>query len=71
MKIKKNESSVRIVLVSPSSGEREVYAQTLNKGSQSIKLDLDNAVEETCELKVYVNDELVETKEIVFEAQEE
>lgn len=71
VKIKKNESSVRIVLVSPSSGEREVYAQTLNKGSQSIKLDLDNAVEETCELKVYVNDELVETKEIVFEAQEE
>lgn len=71
VEIKKNESSVRIVLVSPSSGEREVYAQTLNKGSQSIKLDLDNAVEETCELKVYVNDELVETKEIVFEAQEE
>ncbi len=71
VEIKKNESSVRIVLVSPSSGEREVYAQTLNKGSQSIKLDLDNAVEETCELKLYVNDELVETKEIVFEAQEE
>lgn len=71
VEIKKNESSVCIVLVSPSSGEREVYAQTLNKGSQSIKLDLDNAVEETCELKVYVNDELVETKEIVFEAQEE
>lgn len=71
VEIKKNESSVRIVLVSPSSGEREVYAQTLNKGSQSIKLDLDNAVEEACELKLYVNDELVETKEIVFEAQEE
>ena len=56
-----------IIFLSPS----EMCIRDRNKGSQSIKLDLDNAVEEACELKLYVNDELVETKEIVFEAQEE
>lgn len=70
LEIKKDQSRVTIMQISPSSGAREVYSQLFDKGKQHIKLDLDSAVEETCELKLYVNSEEVASKQIVFEAQE-
>ncbi len=69
--IAEDDSLVQVIMRSEQGDEQQVYSERINAGKRTINLDLNHLEAGTCDLLLYVNEELVEQKQVEFGAEEE